>query len=920
MSRDLSSAMRVAVPTASSSSCSPSAASGPPNGAPPSSSDPAAVPTFPFPFEPYAIQKAFMSQLYQTLQSRRVGIFESPTGTGKSLSIICSALTWLKEQQSTDEDAGAPDADVPLGGPAWVQAFARKRKREEAKQNEQGRRRQAAKQQKRVKRYQKSSAKRELIQKAMGRRQGHAAADGGEDSDLIVQDWSGEERLQLDGAVAHGLYSSSGSSSSEVEDEADAYITPKVVYCSRTHTQLNQFVREISRTPFWSDVRIVQLASRATFCINNEVRKAARDQSHRINELCLDMQKAKPAKVKIGRTGEFKNDDDLKDHRRHDCPYMNADAIKLMKDHIHVQSRDIEDLVTLGKKLHACPYYATRAALPGASVVTVPYTSLLSERTRESLGLDVSDCVVVIDEAHNIIETINNVHSCQVSYVQVSQAVLQLGEYVEKYTTRLLPKNKAQIKQLLALLKKFLQVLKGEALGTPEAADGAPSARSEGAAEDMEVTMLGINDFLFRLNIDNINLFEVAKFIEHSEIIRKLNGILEKQKQAQAQGQVAIHKRPTNRPGGGSDADVEYSLEDFHNTQLHSIESFLQVLTNMEQDGRVLLYRSRTDRTQNAIKFMLLNPGVYFDAVTRAARSVVLAGGTMQPIAPVVSELFSAVPSAHVNVFSCGHIVPKESLLAICLDAGPTGAQFDFTFRRRQSPAVIEELGRLVVNLMNVVPDGVVLFFPSYQYEGQVYRKWQSDGIIARIERKKRFFRESKEGALAGSVLQAYSDKVLGDVRRCGDSAPALGAATSRGAVLSCVIGGKMSEGINFSDHLGRCVIVVGLPYAPPNDPVIKEKMAYLSAKYGAASAGEEYYEGLCMKGVNQSIGRAIRHVRDHASVLLVDHRYSRPRVRSSLPQWIQNSTVHQQTFAPAFQQLRNFHASKLQSEPQANG
>ena len=90
-------------------------------------------------------------------------------------------------------------------------------------------------------------------------------------------------------------------------------------------------------------------------------------------------------------------------------------------------------------------------------------------------------------------------------------------------------------------------------------------------------------------------------------------------------------------------------------------------------------------------------------------------------------------------------------------------------------------------------------------------------------------------------------------------------------------------------------------------------------------SAGREYYEDLCMKAVNQCVGRVIRHRNDYAAIVLADARWCSgndgtvqggPNVLCGplrkLPEWIQGSLTVCKSFGDAYGRLHRFHRQML--------
>uniref|UniRef100_A0A8W7P0B9 Regulator of telomere elongation helicase 1 homolog n=1 Tax=Anopheles coluzzii TaxID=1518534 RepID=A0A8W7P0B9_ANOCL len=205
-----------------------------------------------FPFEPYELQKNYMAKVIECLQNKTNGVLESPTGTGKTLSLLCSSMAWLLHMKPKQPKHRMETIDT-LPEPPEL-----------------------------------SNAK-------------HAALDP-------------EQALALQ------------------QQKANAKM--KIIYASRTHSQLSQAMQELKNTSYLF-VRSIILGSRDQLCIHPDISKQENNAIKTV--LCRESVKAR------------------------NCSFYNrVETVKDRPDVATVPVMDIEDLVTVGRKLKACPYYLSK--------------------------------------------------------------------------------------------------------------------------------------------------------------------------------------------------------------------------------------------------------------------------------------------------------------------------------------------------------------------------------------------------------------------------------------------------------------------------------------------------------------------------------------------------------------------------------
>ncbi|KAI5117244.1 hypothetical protein M0805_001562 [Coniferiporia weirii] len=829
---------------------------------------------------PYSVQVDLMRHIYTAIERRtQLAVVESPTGTGKTLSLLCSSLTWLCDDNARSRKGKLTTLRESLGSgddPDWVlmQSFDRlKNELEEAE-------REYEKRLAYLRRKEKSSSKQGSARVTKRPKLNHhtETAEGEDFDDSFPQNGLFENRQE--GQInLEAAYSVERLIHRPISTENSKVSGTKIYYASRTHSQLSQVMNELEKLELVSPTatsvqssekpgidnictkyipRTVSLASRNHLCINDKLRSRTSD----LDEGCRELLN--------GRLGER-------------CPYLPSvdEEYRMheMRDRILANPKDIEDLVSVGKSLNICPYFGSRAAVQSAEFVTLPYNLLLHKRARETLDIDLEGHIVIIDEAHNLVDAILQLHTVDLTVSLLRLAISQLQTYLDGFRTRLNATHALHLKRLILFLTALDQIARARV---------AEVKGKRGNRNSRDV--VSVSAFVENMGskVNGINLLELQAYLVESKVSRKIYG---------------FYERRDNKEGHGEENSGKAGATLL---PLHTVEAFISSLTNDKRDGIITFYQdTRTEELH--VKYQHLNPASHFSEILNDARCVILAGGTMSPIPDVVMQLFPSGTEDRISTFSCGHVVPRSSIRCLVVGKGPRGKELQFKFKERANEEILDELGQVLFNLVNVVPCGMVVFFPSYSFLETAKTAWSNNGLLMKLQKKKQIFYEPSESSRVEHVLREYG------------SASVTAGSTSKGAILFAVVGAKLSEGLNFADDLARAVVLIGLPYPNLAAPELNERMKYVTELAKSHSlglqmtkdAGQELYENLCMRAVNQSIGRAVRHRNDWSALVLLDSRYGSQKVRNKLPAWINQDIIVTQSFGQVVKSLGEFYRDK---------
>lgn len=854
-----------------------------------------------FPFQGYGVQKSMMVHITRTLMNKENTLIESPTGTGKTLVLLCSTLAWLKKSKELER---------PHLSPRMLEQITRERL--EALQNSRcscGRRAnkcdlQEGKECKKkdlmldedstnwgeTSKYFEEPVK-ETPKNNNSNKAQQCQADENKEPFITIDDDDDDDDHDHDVIDLTAEKNDAGDNKPKppcktctalaIEKEYSNILEskvipnvykkiPKIYYGTRTHKQVSQVIRELNKTVYKSNLKMCILSSRERTCINESVRGS----SNR-DEACRELLKNRSNPKAKGNTCSYKTD-------------KLEQTFKLINDEYPDRAWDIEEVNQWSREHGVCPYFGCRSLQEEADITFCPYNYLLDPKIRKSLNINLKNSIIIFDEAHNIEDICRESASFLLDSRQIDEILTAIN----------------------IAASNFIQ-------------GSAMSDAYQYFRDKFYNLRHYLTNFDFGHQSESSNSFIARKVYTQSETVEMLKdrGLGPDCLTSMKKNYATL----TNSDEGNNSqestldlSEVQYisqltaTLEFMYSDGNKNIDDYRCVITksfaqNKPPAKRTKKNQSITESDQmpdsnyiTQLSLLCMSPSIAFEKIHSEAWSVLVASGTLSPIESIQTEL----GCEFVKPFQGGHVIKPDRVIATVLSRGPNGEDLNCSFTNSMSLRFQDEVGAIVRDVCQTVPNGVLVFFPSYDRLDGLTTRWTNKGYMNDIKRCKRVFQEKR--SLSPDDFELELKKYNTN-------------ANNRGALLFAVYRGKVSEGIDFADNAARAVITIGIPF-----PNVKEITIGLKRDYNDIARrqrpyllpGRDWYTSQAFRALNQAVGRCIRHREDWGAIIMIDSRLRiGDKTDPKISKWLRDVIFMHNDYSVVKDCLEEFVATRVQEE-----
>ncbi|KAA8491366.1 DNA repair helicase XPD [Porphyridium purpureum] len=531
----------------------------------------------------------------------------------------------------------------------------------------------------------------------------------------------------------------------------------------------------------------------------------------------------------------------------------------------------MDRLMAFGREHQWCPYFTARHAINVANVVVYNYQYLLDPKVAGLISKDLArESVVVFDEAHNI----DNV-CIEALSVNIKQDTLNrcLGN-LSTLTNKIRETRETNAGRLQEEYERLVASFSAQNL--------LPASVAQNQLTDALLASPVLPHDLPEQESVPGSLRKAEHFVMY---LRRIVDHLRRKMQAQSVTQESA-RLFTHQVAGSLLTDVKtlrccserlksllFTLEVTDMAEYSPLNCVADFATLLGAYGNTrsfgVIFEPYDERLPSIpdpiLQLACLDSTLAMQPVFERFQTVVLTSGTLSPLdmysrilgfQPVVSRSFTMS-------------LARKCIAPMIVSRGSDQQPISSKYELRNDAAVIRNYGSLVIELAAVVPDGMVVFFVSYIYMEMVIQAWSETGVLQRIAELKLVFIETPDTIEASLALDNF--------RRAVDQ--------GRGAVFFSVARGKVAEGIDFDQHYGRCVVMIGVPFQYTESRTLRARLEYMREVNHIRE--NDYLSFDAMRQASQCVGRVIRSKADYGIMVLADKRYVRADKKNKLPPWI---------------------------------